>query len=60
MERAKGVVLTDQGSLAINFTLKDSEVKSVAVSEFSVFELIATEPVNQDEMDFSLRSCLMK
>lgn len=59
VERAKGVVFTDQGWLAINFTLKESQVYKVAVSEFSVFEIIATEALSLNVMNLSLRSCLM-
>jgi len=59
VERAKGVVYTDQGWLAINFTLNESQVIPVDDSDFSVFELIATKPMNLDVMDLSFRSCLL-
>jgi len=58
IERAKGVVFTDQGWIAINFTLKEFQVKQVDDSAFSVFELISTEPTNPDVIDLSFRSCL--
>jgi len=59
VERAKGVVFTDQGWLAINFTLKEHQLKQVAVSEFSVFELISAEQVEPHVIDLSFRSCLV-
>lgn len=59
VERAKGVVFTDQGWLAINFTLKESQVNQMEVSEFSVFEIIASEALNLNVVNLSLRSCLM-
>ncbi|MCW8933998.1 MAG: GTP-binding protein [Gammaproteobacteria bacterium] len=59
VERVKGVVFTESGCLAINYTPNESQVNQVTASDFSVFEVIATEPLNLNVVNLSLKSCLM-